>query len=425
MEIDWDKITWDGFEEFCWHLLEANGFQNLMWLGKSGDRGRDITATKNEQPFAGFEDQRTWIIQCKRHKKSPSPSDLDKSITWAKTHNPDYFLLIVPCRISPGTRDWLEGQRSMVPFRIMVLDKPHIESQLLKHSEELSPYLPPKIQEAVRKYIPTREHVPAKTTMITQPPWTVHMKVVREQAIDPWIDLLHGVDRGTVIIGGVTTVESSTMASLSVNHKIAATIPKDPVFKYSKELFQHLSTGYLKQHKNWINLKEDYGNYIKEGKSVFEAIDGKLTVDVSRETSLDTYNLRGPPPNEYFVPKYLSYIIYRDLYTRILYGRKLFGEDLQVNEDKKKTGLFYVSKGAFSRLAQGKKWQCEKISAIVAELEQDKQLNQLMESHVSKRKKLDNRLTKFIEFLEKLSKFIENQKRIQGDCDMCPERTEN
>lgn len=420
MENDWHKLTPDDFEEFCWHLLEANGFQNLILLGKSGDRGRDIKASKIERPFVGFEDQRIWVIQCKRYQISPSPSDLSNSIAWALVHKPDYFLLIMPCRISPGTRDWLDGIGSEVPFRIIVLDKPILDSQLLRHFKELGPYLPTEIRETIRKHIVTKEYVPAEEMLTKQPLTTVHMKVLREQAIEPWINHLIGADRSTVVIGGTISIISSTMGSLSIDREVTVNLPKDPTFKYASELFQHLSSGYPKQKKDWIRLKEDFSNYIKEARSVFEAILTKLTTEVSEETGLTTYDFRGPPSNEYFGSKHLSYLIYQDLNSMLLYSRKLFEEDLKINEDKEKSDLFFVSRGAFSRLVQGKKLQCEKVVEIIADIGKDKKFKQLMETLVSKRKELNNHLNKFVEFLEKLSKLIENQKQIEGKCSMCP-----
>jgi len=227
-------------------------------------------------------------------------------------------------------------------------------------------------------------------------------------------------DRSTVVIGGTISIISSTMGSLSIDREVNANLPKDPTFKYTSELFQHLTSGYPKQKKDWIRLKEDFSNYIKAAKNAFEAILTKLTTKVSEEAGLATYDFRGPPPNEYFGSKHLSYLIYQDLNSIILYGRKLIEEDLKVNEDKEKSGLFFVSRGAFSRLMQGKKWQCKKVVEIVAEVEKNKKLKQLMETLLSERKELDKRLNEFVEFLEKLSKLIENQKPIEGKCSMCP-----
>ncbi len=281
----------------------------------------------------------------------------------------------------------------------------------------------------VQSYLPKetekKPEVKTKETTPKQPSEIVHMKVLREHAIDPWINLLRGVDRGTVVIGGVVTIESSTMGNLVVDREVTVTLPRDPDFKYSGELFQHLSKGYPKQHRNWIQLKKDYSNYMKEAKSVFEAICTNLANEVSMQTGLATHDFRGQPPKEYFGAKHLSYIIYQDIAAMIKYGRKLFEGEMQVNEDREKPNVFFVSKGAFSRLVQGKKRQCENVIKIVDELEKDEQIRRSIETLVLKRKKLDNLLNEFIEFLEKLSKLIENQKLILGYCDMCSDKTQS
>lgn len=70
------------------------------------------------------------------------------------------------------------------------MDKPLLDSQLLRHFTELGQYLPTGIRETIRKYIVRSEHVPTKETWAKQPSKTVRMKVLREQAIEPWINRL-------------------------------------------------------------------------------------------------------------------------------------------------------------------------------------------------------------------------------------------
>ena len=45
MKINWEKLNPEGFEKFCYHLLELNDFSNIQWHGTSGDdKGRDLVA---------------------------------------------------------------------------------------------------------------------------------------------------------------------------------------------------------------------------------------------------------------------------------------------------------------------------------------------------------------------------------------------
>ena len=63
MDIDWNLITDNEFEELCGAILSKSGFYNIRNIGGSGDRGRDLVAEKDNQIAFGLKRTEKWIIQ--------------------------------------------------------------------------------------------------------------------------------------------------------------------------------------------------------------------------------------------------------------------------------------------------------------------------------------------------------------------------
>lgn len=55
---DIDKLNGSAFQDMIVNLLQANGFVNVKVIGKSGDQGGDVVATKNDEQL---------VIQAKRY----------------------------------------------------------------------------------------------------------------------------------------------------------------------------------------------------------------------------------------------------------------------------------------------------------------------------------------------------------------------
>jgi hypothetical protein len=416
MEIDWQKIHPHQLEELCWHILFENGFQNLEWIGGSGDRGRDILATKTEYPLTGFELQKKWIIQCKRYSRSPSPADLREDIAWAEAHRPDYFLIILTCTMTPGTYDWLNQIQPIETFKILVLDKPMLESQILRNFEVLKAHLPEDIRHQIEKLVPKKAVLPSEEKTIFK-----HMDLLREKAIDPWVKALRGIGEDRSFIAGDLSIESSSMGRVAIDRKIYEALPDDPKFDLSKAFLSHLKSGYPEQFENWSFLKREFQNYWREVEALFNKLANGITAKIKEKTDFEVYDLRGAPPNRFFVPNHLTYIVYTDLSSTVLSGKGHFEEWWKVNKDDQKEGVYYLSCGAFARLANGDKEKVEAILDIVQNIEEDKDSLEWMRLHLLKKKELDDNLSNFIEFLDDLSKRIENGKSINGKCQYCPE----
>ena len=116
--IKWTDINPTRFEELCYELIEQNGFKNIEWLGKGGgDRGRDITAVKHEEPLSGIRRERRWIVQCKRYvKAAPTKIDVESFLVAAREHTPDAVLLIITNTLSANTKDWLKAVTPQYTF---------------------------------------------------------------------------------------------------------------------------------------------------------------------------------------------------------------------------------------------------------------------------------------------------------------------
>jgi hypothetical protein len=204
-----------------------------------------------------------------------------------------------------------------------------------------------------------------------------------------------------------------------LNHELRIELPSDPEFKYSREFLKHLERGYPKQNKIWTDLKRDWGNFLDEAKDRFQSIREQFVEKVEKETKLHDYNSRGAPPDTYFNTNHMVYLIYEDLYSKTKYGREFSNYQFNITPDKNHKGIYYVDKGSFSHLIQGSKGECKKVIATFNDFVKDSRLMDWMKNHIQKREKLDKNLQCLIDFLEDLSKLIENGKILHGQCGIC------
>lgn len=154
--IPWANLSPIKFEEFCYRLLELNGFQNLSWYGSGGnDRGRDILATKMERPLQGVESATRWLVQCKHYRKTAiKKSVVAEWLAGCSEHKPDRVLLVVSCTLTASMKDWLNSIRHDYRFEIHFWEESHLETQYLKHGGKLRKFFPelPKLPRPVSVY---------------------------------------------------------------------------------------------------------------------------------------------------------------------------------------------------------------------------------------------------------------------------------
>ena len=132
MELDWDVITDQDFEELCYDILDNEGFVNITWMGRSGgDRGRDITGLKSEVPLTGIQRDVSYLIQCKKYlSRPPVASDLNSTIAWANVHRPNVLIIMVSNILSSNTNDWINLMKKTVNYDIIVYDLKKLEKFL-------------------------------------------------------------------------------------------------------------------------------------------------------------------------------------------------------------------------------------------------------------------------------------------------------
>jgi len=142
--IDWSTISPQDFEKLCGELLELGGFRNIEWHGRGGaDRGRDLVATKEDEPLGGTRRSRKWIVQCKRHLGRPIAKDeLASFFTAVREHKPKAVLVIVTATLTSAVRDWLIAVRDDYPFEIFVWEERDLEREIKRYRGKLS-FVPP------------------------------------------------------------------------------------------------------------------------------------------------------------------------------------------------------------------------------------------------------------------------------------------
>jgi hypothetical protein len=131
-DIDFKKISGEQFEELCFDLLSANGYQNLEWRQGGSDSGRDIEAILiiTNELIGAYPEK--WFIECKNLTNGVTVTDLDSKIAWARAEKPRHFLLITGSYVTNPTRDWLNKIRQDVSFIVDVIEGKTLKGILLR-----------------------------------------------------------------------------------------------------------------------------------------------------------------------------------------------------------------------------------------------------------------------------------------------------
>jgi hypothetical protein len=150
MKITWAQLTPAEFEELCSLLLEANEFTDIKWYGKSGgDKGRDLTAKKEESPLPSTKRIAKWVIQCKRYvTKPPTISDIESFLIKARAHRPDNVLIMITNTLSPDTKDWIDDVKRDYPFNIFYWEELDLEREIALYRSQISERLPRILSQA-------------------------------------------------------------------------------------------------------------------------------------------------------------------------------------------------------------------------------------------------------------------------------------
>lgn len=152
MKTTWSQLTPTEFEELCSIILEAMGFTDIKWYGKLGsDKGRDLTAKKEESPLPSTKRMAKWVIQCKRYvTKPPTKRDIQSFLDDAGEDSPDNVLIIITNTLSPNTKDWIEDARRKrkYPFDIHYLEELDLEREINLYRSQISERFPEIYRQA-------------------------------------------------------------------------------------------------------------------------------------------------------------------------------------------------------------------------------------------------------------------------------------
>jgi hypothetical protein len=155
--LPWFNLTPHEFEEFCYTLLECNGFKNLNWYGEGGsDKGRDIICTKTEAPLPGIESNATWLVQCKHYTKAKiSKATLQEWLAACREHKPDRVLLIISKALSANLKDWIKSVATDYDFSIHIWEEVELHGQYHRHGSRLRKRFPqlPKIGKGKKVWL--------------------------------------------------------------------------------------------------------------------------------------------------------------------------------------------------------------------------------------------------------------------------------
>jgi len=123
------------FEKFSYELLDSMGFVNLDWrkgsnlLASPADQGRDIIGQLIKTDIDGSKSVETWFVECKHHKKTVPPTQLQNLLSWAEAEKPHTALFIISGYLSNPAKEYLEKYKRnrKPPFNIKIWERPSIE----------------------------------------------------------------------------------------------------------------------------------------------------------------------------------------------------------------------------------------------------------------------------------------------------------
>ena len=81
--INWDKISPKQFENLCFDLIEALGFNKIYWREGGADSGRDIEAGLRIIEPDGNDEYQLWFFECKLYKKGIPVREIQEKIAKA------------------------------------------------------------------------------------------------------------------------------------------------------------------------------------------------------------------------------------------------------------------------------------------------------------------------------------------------------
>ncbi|MGY3553401.1 restriction endonuclease [Williamsia sp. R60] len=142
--VDFDGLSPTDFEDFCFDLMSAVGFQNVDWRkgtptpSSPADQGRDIVAEHAHADVDGFGYTQRWFVDCKHYTSKGVPPDaLTSTMAWAESERPDVVLFVLSGFLTNGAKNWLQNYESNnnPRFRIRYWELPQLRNLLANHQD--------------------------------------------------------------------------------------------------------------------------------------------------------------------------------------------------------------------------------------------------------------------------------------------------
>lgn len=150
VDIDFQLIAPEQFEELCFDLLMACDFQRLTWRQGGGDSGRDIQGVR-EVPSALVEPfNETWFFECKRYATGVPPEDLNSKIAWADAERPNHLVFLISSHLTNPARDWIDKIRATKHYRIHVVEGKQLRLLVGRFSNLVTRYFASDIQRLMQ-----------------------------------------------------------------------------------------------------------------------------------------------------------------------------------------------------------------------------------------------------------------------------------
>ena len=134
--IHWERMGREAFEQLVEALLsrvhDRDGHEIVFPDGKGGDGGRDAVAVA---------DGRTIVYQLKYFPDGLSTSgssrkrQVQRSFKAALAHDPDQWVLVVPCKLTDAFRRLVKELPKGTRVKVAVWDRPKVDSMLAERPD--------------------------------------------------------------------------------------------------------------------------------------------------------------------------------------------------------------------------------------------------------------------------------------------------
>lgn len=141
MDYDLNNLTPDEFEDMCCELLYADDFKYVYKRGKlnATDGEVDIEAVEVTKGKISGEEEKKWIFQCKKTKKSINRKDFNEIPFLLDTFKADRYGLFYSGILQPSA---LDRCRSFDKNTIWIFDENVIKQKLKEHKNIAHKYFP-------------------------------------------------------------------------------------------------------------------------------------------------------------------------------------------------------------------------------------------------------------------------------------------